>query len=463
MKTEVKVGIFVLLGLLSLFIITFQIKSLENLKEKGYTLYAEVADASGLNKKSRVKMRGVKIGYIDDMKLKDNYVLLKLKINKDVKIPVGSEVSVAQDNVLGGKYLKIIPSNSNKYYKPGDIITKYVKTASMEDVMTNINKAVDDVRTLLGKLNKTLDKQTIQNIKDTVTYLKSSSKNLNTILADANKKLPELINNANKLLLTYKETGDILKNRIPKLMDKVDTLISNSNSLIITTKIKVSKLADEYIKVGQNVNSLLEKNKKALSQTIVAAKDFFANGSSSFKKIDEFLGALNKSQLVVEINTRYMTDNNDYNTIANIAYKPNPTKYYIIGVSSRKDYSEPTSTNKSKIYFNAEIGKRYDNLLLRGGIIESTGGVGADYFFDHDKLRLSAEIYDFNSVNDYRGSNPHLNAYLTYLYLKHIEFLAGIDNILNTKPRTFFLGLGIKFKDNDLKPFISGGATSLLK
>jgi phospholipid/cholesterol/gamma-HCH transport system substrate-binding protein len=463
MKTEIKVGLFVFLGLLSLFIITFQIKSLENLKEKGYTIYAEVADASGLNKKSRVKMRGVKIGYIDKMRLEDSVVLLKLKINKDVKIPVGSKVSVAQDNVLGGKYLKIIPSNSKEYYKPGAIIKNYVKTASMEDVMTNINLAVNDVRTLLAKLNRTLDEQTIQNLKQTVAYLKSSSKNLDSILARTNQKLPEILTNANKLLLSYKQTGDILKQRLPKLLDKVDTLVSNSNSLISTTKTKVSKLADEYIKVGQNVNDLLVKNKNALSETIVAAKDFFANGSSSFKKIDQFLGAVNKSQLVVDINTRYLTKDDDYNTIANIAYKPNPTKSYIIGISSRKDFSEPGESNNSKLYFNAEIAKRYDNIQVRGGIIENTGGVGLDYYLDHDKLKLSSEIYDFNSNNDYRGSKPHLNMYATYLYLKHIEILAGIDNILNTKPRSFFLGVGIKFKDNDLKPFLSGGASSLLK
>ena len=138
MRNEIKVGLFVLVSLIGMLYLTFQIKSLEDLKQKGYTLYAIVNDASGLSKKSRVKMRGVKVGIIKEMKLTQNGVKLKLLIDKNVKIPKNSLVTVAQDNVLGGKYLKIIPSNSTDFYKPNEVISKYLKTASMEDVMLSL-------------------------------------------------------------------------------------------------------------------------------------------------------------------------------------------------------------------------------------------------------------------------------------------------------------------------------------
>jgi phospholipid/cholesterol/gamma-HCH transport system substrate-binding protein len=86
-----------------------------------------------------------------------------------------------------------------------------------------------------------------------------------------------------------------------------------------------------------------------------------------------------------------------------------------------------------------------------------------DYFMKKDKIILSSEIYDFNAVNDVRGNNPHLNLTAKYIYLKHLEFLTGFENILNSKAASFFLGLGIKFRDNDIKTLVSGGATSFLK
>jgi len=470
MKTEIKVGIFVLLGLLSLLIMTFQIKSLERLKENGYTLYAIVSDASGINKKSRVKLRGVKVGVVDNMYLTNNGVKLKLLIQRGIKIPVGSMVSVAQDNVLGGKYLKIIPSNSNKYYKPGEIITKQLQTASMENVLNNINSAVNEVKVLLKKLNKTLDENMSRNLQITIANIKKASKKLNSLLSITNKKLPIILDNSNKLILTYKQAGNILKNRLPVILSKIDKLVGNSNNLISdsrdlikTLKVKLSKLSDTYTKVGENVNALVVENNQTLKQTLSYAKGFFENGSNSFKKIDNMLASINKSQILVDVSSNYLIRDDNYLTTAEIAYMPNPTKYYILGVSSREDYSQKVNNDKSKVYINAEIAKRYNNLRVRGGIIENTGGVGLDYYLDKDRIKLSSEIYDFNSENDIRGNNPHLNVKAIYYYLKHIEMIAGIDNVLNNKARSFFLGLGIKFKDNDLKPLISGGATSFLK
>lgn len=40
----------------------------------------------------------------------------------------------------------------------------------------------------------------------------------------------------------------------------------------------------------------------------------------------------------------------------------------------------------SKDEGSAQIAKRYYDLGLRGGIFESTGGIGADYYFFDDRL-----------------------------------------------------------------------------
>ncbi len=476
MKTEIKVGIFVLLGLISLFFLTFQIKSLETIKHKGYTLYAIVADASGITKKSKVKLRGVDIGIVDKMNLSSKGVKLTLIIKKDVKIPVGSKVTIAQDNMLGGKFLKIIPSDSFEYYSPGDTIDSYLKTASLDEIMNNVNLAVNDIRNVIKKVNSALDKN---KIKEVMNNLKEASVKLNSILAktdaklpeilknanellveykEAGKKLPKVFDNANKLINSYKEAGDSLKSKLPEILKRV-------NHLAEVLDKKTPELINEYVKVGKNANEVLEKNKEKISLALTKAGEFFGNGSESFKKIDQFLSNAQKSQIMVDINSYFLSKDSDFVTNANIAYLPNPTKYYILGFTSRKDYSNKKNPDddSSKTYLNAQIGKRYDNFLIRGGIIESTGGVGVDYFADKDRVKLSAEIYDFNSENDVRGDNPHMNFKARYLYLKHLEFLAGVDNILNSEARSFFFGIGVKFKDNDLKTIISGGATSFLK
>jgi len=467
MKNEIKVGIFIFLGIVSLIFLTLQVKTLQSLKQEGYTIYAVVNDASGLSKKAKVKMRGVNIGTCTDMKLTENGVKLKLLIKNGVRIPVGSVVTLAQDNFLGGKYVKIIPSQSSVYLGKNETITKYLQNVSMDDVLANVNTAVDDIKLLLGKINETLDENTVSNIKQTIANIKESSVYLQSILETTHSKIPLILDNTNSLILEYKKAGVTLNRKLPGILAKTDSVLSELNQTGKIINVKLERLLNEYIKLGENANSLLTDNKEGINEAVTSAKDFFVSGGESFKKIDNYLSSLTKSQIMVDIQSNYMTKDDYFKTSAYISYLPVPTKAYIFGVTSAKDYSNLQTVNlkhqEDKIYVTAEYGKRFDDLMLRGGIIENTGGLGFDYFLNHDRVKLSGEIYDFNAVNDLRGTSPHLTFKGTYLYLKHLQFIGGVDNILNEDARRFFLGVGIKFKDNDLKTILSGGASSFLK
>ena len=54
MKLEVKIGIFVFLGILSLFILSMQVNSFSNYGKKGYDIYAYINDATGLRKDAKI-------------------------------------------------------------------------------------------------------------------------------------------------------------------------------------------------------------------------------------------------------------------------------------------------------------------------------------------------------------------------------------------------------------------------
>jgi phospholipid/cholesterol/gamma-HCH transport system substrate-binding protein len=160
-------------------------------------------------------------------------------------------------------------------------------------------------------------------------------------------------------------------------------------------------------------------------------------------------------------------NDNYMQTRGEIAYRPKPDKYYIMGITATNDWSDPSQFNakhqKTKTYLTAELGKRYNNLLLRGGLIESTGGVGVDYFMFNDDLKLRAEVFDFNAVNDIRGSEPHARVEARYRVLKHLNLYGGVDNFLNKDSLNLFFGIGVGFKDDDLKTLLGSSGGTLLK
>jgi phospholipid/cholesterol/gamma-HCH transport system substrate-binding protein len=118
---------------------------------------------------------------------------------------------------------------------------------------------------------------------------------------------------------------------------------------------------------------------------------------------------------------------------------------------------------RDTLKLSAQFAKRYYFTTLRFGIIESTGGVGADFHFLEDALTLKLDAFNF-SVPELRW--PRLRAGLRVQAFQHIFATAGIDDILNRQVREsatnrliagrdVYFGGGIFFTDDDLKAVLT--------
>ena len=203
----------------------------------------------------------------------------------------------------------------------------------------------------------------------------------------------------------------------------------------------------------------------------MSANDFFSSGEDAFKKVDKLLSNFTKSELQFGMNAHYMIDDEYVKTYVDINYLPNPSTYYMLSVISMEDYSqtdssgnfrEPQTHDSSDFRFSAQYGKRYDDLLFRAGLIESTGGFGIDYFAMKDNLKWSFEAYDFNAENDLRDDNAHLKFGVRYRFLKHLEVYTGWDNFLNSRADNIYLGFGASFTEDSLKYLLGSAAGSAL-
>lgn len=100
--------------------------------------------------------------------------------------------------------------------------------------------------------------------------------------------------------------------------------------------------------------------------------------------------------------------------------------------------------------FTAQFAKRFGNAAVRAGLTENTFGVGGDYFFNDDRGRITSDIWDFS--NDEKNSkNPHVKVGVEHFVFKNLFLHAGADNILNKKWRGGYIGMGVRFEDEDFK------------
>lgn len=129
------------------------------------------------------------------------------------------------------------------------------------------------------------------------------------------------------------------------------------------------------------------------------------------------------------------------------------------------------TTNEQKLAVSLQMARRFGPLTVRGGLIESSGGVGADLHLLDDSLRFSLSVFQFNRPN--KEAYPRAKLWADYVFLKHLYLTTGVDDFLNrwnsrkragARPFNFgtdvFFGGGLEFTDDDLKTLISSGAAS---
>jgi phospholipid/cholesterol/gamma-HCH transport system substrate-binding protein len=140
-KLETGVGIFVLVGLVCIGYLTIKLGKMELLGENFYLLKAKFFSVSGLKPGAAVEMAGVRIGQVDSISLDtDRYVAdVGLKVQKGVKVSDDTIASIKTAGLIGDKFVKLSPGNSDIYLSPGEAI---VDTESALDIEELISKYV---------------------------------------------------------------------------------------------------------------------------------------------------------------------------------------------------------------------------------------------------------------------------------------------------------------------------------
>lgn len=465
MKLETKVGLFVTLGIAFLFALTTQVNNFKMFEPKGYKVFAYIDSVDGLEKNAKVKANGMTIGNVENFELDKNKVVVSLIIFDSIKIPTNSVVSLKQESMLGVKYFDIAFGNSNEFLKAGDFLFESSKMASFDETSNSINDAAKDFKVFI--------------------------KRLDDLIAQNQNNFTQMITNFNQVGAEFKQTGKLLNERLPTIFDKFVSVEDN----IIHAADKFGNMSSEFKQTGEiinkdlpiiltkfqkaedNFNGMIEENRGSLKSAIKNIDSAFGEINTSakkvgsaFDKLDTYLGSTTQSQLEVGFHNEYMTRDGYNKVYFGVDYSPKPTIHYLVDLISSDDYRDdgtgkPKTTplhEKGRTLISAQYGKDFNDLRLRAGIIESTGGLGADYFMKNKKLMASIDAYDFNAHNDIRGSNVHLKTGLKYNYMKHVNIYGGYDNILNPKGANVSFGVGVNFIDQDLK-YLLGSSAGLAK
>ena len=105
---------------------------------------------------------------------------------------------------------------------------------------------------------------------------------------------------------------------------------------------------------------------------------------------------------------------------------------------------------KDQWRFDVQLGRKIHNWTFRGGLIESTGGLGIDYNLESWEQRFSLEVFDYSDDRDF-GVNLRISTQIQMWNVLYGKL--AIEDFLEDN-RSATISAGLRFNDEDLKGLI---------
>ncbi len=135
-KTELAVGIFLIIGILSLFFLSIKLGKVELFDTRYYSITALFDSITGLKKGASVEIAGVPVGKVSKITMKDYMALVEMSILKGNNIPDDSIASIRTKGVIGDKFVKLSPGGSEENFQDGDNIFDTESAISLEELIS---------------------------------------------------------------------------------------------------------------------------------------------------------------------------------------------------------------------------------------------------------------------------------------------------------------------------------------
>ncbi len=302
---SLKVGIVITLTLLIVFIVIIFSGGIKSLFQQQEIIKVAVSDVKGLRPGAPVRVAGVDVGAVNEIKLDKNFgTIVTIAINKDILnfLKKDAKASVQTIGLLGDKYLEISTGTAQESFNKSQVMEGYPQTEIRDIIgiassaLIRIDKLIKDVDTLISEMRDA--KGTVYKLlKDPTLY-----NNLNSITAELKITIEEIRTGTLGMISKDKELYKNFTNTI-KNFEEISNKVNNSSGSLgkfinepelyenlLNSSKKLDRLLNE-IENSEGTISLLLKDKQTatdLKQSIRELKELIEEIKKDPKKFFKF-------------------------------------------------------------------------------------------------------------------------------------------------------------------------------
>ena len=442
---EFKVGLLVLAVASLIAYMSMQVSDDPSFLGRANEAWFMLDNAGGLVKNSAVKMAGIPMGVIKDVKLQDGRARVDLSMRPDVKMYVSASVMIKSQGILGDSHVELSPGSPTDPPLPhgGQIVTVLDK-GSLDNV-------INQVGDIAGSL------------KDVAKVIRES------LAEDGTRKhiMGRIVSNIEKLTQDIADITQKNKGQINEIIDQLhgitgtldEALNDDSDQGFKATWKRTLARIDSSMKNIDEITGKVNRGEGTIGK-LISDEETADNVSHAIDGISDMLDSASKLETAFDMRTGYLGAMGGAKTTVNIQVQPGIDRYYLIGLvsdpmgvvytnnllttGSQSSNVTTVQTYQQGFKLNAEFGKNFYDFTVRAGVIENYGGFGFDYKLFKNKLKLSIDFNNFSQLN--------VQPVVKYDVWKGIYVFGGLYDALN-KAGNFsnYIGAGLFLTNDDLK------------
>ena len=489
MTRLVKIGLFVLItGAGSVAYIMQTADTID--APDTYQVRAMIENASGLMPGTRVLVSGVAVGRVREVDLVQGQAELLMEVSSEVPVYQDAVVKKTMQSMLGNAVVTLQQGTPQKpRIESGGVIYNVVSSTAMDRTFEMAEQVGEEMGVFMEELNNFMGEDGYQTINEMLSLARDTVDTTNRLVERNLVLLSQSMENVARITdrLDTSSTQDVqqlstILAHTASIAERLDILLENRDEDINNSIATISKSVEKLNASLADLNKVTRKIEQGEGNLgkFINDESIYNRVDRVTQNVDEIVNSAMGLNVQVGVRTEYMALQSTAKTHAQVHLLPEgKPKYYSFGVVNTPDQLSRTTETRTIVVDNtngtvddttttetertdelklsAQMARSFGPLTIRGGIIESSAGFGLKYQ-PIKQISVSTEMFEFGEDDGpyLRGYgtvfpmyNPDSNNPLNWLYIT-----GGVDNALRNAERDYFIGLGLRLTDNDLRTIL---------
>jgi len=277
-RLEIKVGLFVAVGLVLLAILLLQFSKSTSIFKGTYELRLHAVNVGGIKPRAQVLEAGVQVGIVSEIKLAPDgkSVTIFLKIYKNFQIYNDARFSIEQAGILGDQYVAITPTANTLPYLTNDADVPCAEPFDLQEVARTASGFIEQLDTTAKKLDVAVTdfKRVVLN-EESLTNFALAIANVHTV----SEKAMTTVDTLNQLVATNQSQVTIAISNVVAFSQQLNRLGDSADALLASNGLQIAvathNLADSSAALKDVIAGV--ENGKGLAGTILQNQELATN------------------------------------------------------------------------------------------------------------------------------------------------------------------------------------------